>query len=180
MRLAFVVLIGTLCACSRSAPEASATNASAEDVARQVRPATNEPATMTPGKWTSKVTIVGVQVPGATAAEQDQMRGKVSEERDYCLSPEEAKKPKENFFAGNHDECRYDHFTMAGGKIDAAMRCSHGTLTQLVNFSGSYSPDSYQLAMDSKVVGGATEMTGMSMSMRVDSRRIGECGAKAD
>ena len=34
------------------------------------------------------------------------------------LTPEEAKKPKEDFFAGN-DKCRYDHFRMGDGKIDA-------------------------------------------------------------
>ena len=179
MRTAFVVLFGALCACSKSAPEVTATNASVEDVAKQVRAATTEPAYMAPGKWTSKVTIVSMHVPGASAAEEGQMRGRVSDERHYCLSPEEAKKPNENFFAGNQNECRYDRFTMGGGKIDAAMRCTHGTLTQLVNFNGSYSPNSYQLAMDSKVVGGANDMSGMSMSMRVESKRIGECSAKS-
>jgi len=174
----FVVLIGALCACSKSGPEVTATNASTEEVAKQVRAATYETAYVTPGKWVLKVTIASMHVPGASAAEEGQMVGRVSEERDYCLSPEEAKKPKENFFTGNPNECRYDHFTMGGGKIDAAMRCTHEKLTQLVNFNGSYAPDSYQLAMDSKVVGGPSEMSGMSMTMRVDAKRVGECSAK--
>src|SRR5262252_6291929 len=120
---------------------------------------------MTPGKWVSKVTIASMNVPGAPAEMTNEMRGRVSEERDYCLSAEEAKKPNENFFAGNQHECRYDHFTMDAGKIDAAMRCTHEKMTQLVTFKGSYAPDSYQLAMESKVVGGPSEMSGMSMSM---------------
>ena len=44
---------------------------------------------------------------------------------DYCLTPEQAKRPQGKFFneqAANN--CRYDHFTMGGGKIDAAMRCN--------------------------------------------------------
>jgi carboxypeptidase C (cathepsin A) len=68
---------------------------------------------------------------------------------------------------------------MSGGKIDATMRCTHEQMTQLVNFKGTYSPEAYQLAMDSKVEGGPREMTGMSMSMKVDAKRVGECSAKA-
>ena len=34
------------------------------------------------------------------------------------------KRPKEDFFAGKNNQCRYDHFNMGGGKIDAAMRCA--------------------------------------------------------
>lgn len=165
-----------LTACNKSG-QVSATNASAEDVAKQVQEAGLE-TSVKPGKWVSKVTILGMHVPGAPAGMEDQMRGRTSEERDYCLTPEQAKKPGENFFAGNEGECRYDHFTMGGGKIDAAMHCAHEGMTQAVEMKGTYSPESYQMAMDSKVSGGPSEMAGMSMSMRVEAKRVGECTAK--
>ena len=52
------------------------------------------------------------------------------------------KRPKEDFFAGKNNECRYDHFTMGGGKIDAAMHCGgkHGE-SQVMQMAGTYSPD---------------------------------------
>ncbi|MBV8908215.1 MAG: DUF3617 domain-containing protein [Sphingomonas sp.] len=169
--------LAALTACNKS-PTVDAKNATPEEVAKQVRASGVETAFVTPGEWTSKVTIVSMHVPGAPPAMEAQMKGRGSEERNYCLTPEEAKKPNENFFAGNQNECRYDHFTMGGGKIDAAMRCTHEKMTQLVTFNGSYAPNSYQVAMDSKVVGGSSEMAGMAMSMRVDAKRVGECSPK--
>ena len=169
----------TLTACNKS-PTVDAKNATPEEVAKQVSAAGGEGVYVAPGKWTSKVTIESMHVPGAPPAMEAQMKGRGSEERNYCLTPEEAKKPKENFFAGNKNECRYDHFTMGGGKIDATMRCTHEKLTQVVNFKGNYSPKTYQLAMDTSVAGGSGEMAGMSMSMRVDAKRVGECSSKPE
>ena len=43
---------------------------------------------------------------------------------EHCLTPEDAKQPKEEILRRQGQRnCRYDHFTMGGGKIDAAMRC---------------------------------------------------------
>ena len=43
----------------------------------------------------------------------------------HCIKPEDVKKPKEDFF-GADKSCRYDHFTMGGGKIDIQMVCNAG------------------------------------------------------
>ena len=166
-----------LAACNKG-PEVHEKDASVTEVAQKVRQAGGDQSFVRPGLWQSKVTINKVEVPGAPPEMAAAMQGKTSEERTYCLTPEEAKKPNENFFAGNRDECRYDHFTMSGGKIDAAMRCTHEQMTQQIDFAGSYTPDAYQMAMDTKVAGGPREMAGMSMSMRVESKRVGECSAK--
>jgi hypothetical protein len=95
-----------------------------------------------------------------------------------CLTPEDVKRPKEDFFAGKNNECRYDNFTMGGGKIDAVMHCGKGGATQTMQMAGTYSPDSYQMQMASKVESGKGEMGAMSMQMRVEANRIGECPAK--
>jgi len=175
--LLIAVAAATLGACNRE-PKVDAKDATPEEVAAKVKEAGMDQITIRPGLWQSKVTINKVEVPGAPPEMAAAMQGKTSEERTYCLTPEEAKKPNENFFAGNRDECRYDHFTMSGGKIDAAMRCTHEQMTQQIDFAGSYTPDAYQMAMDTKVAGGPREMAGMSMSMRVESKRVGECSAK--
>ena len=51
------------------------------------------------------------------------------------------KKPKEDFFAGKNSECRYDHFTMGGGKIDAMMHCGKEGHGQTMRMAGTYSSD---------------------------------------
>ena len=72
-----------------------------------------------------------------------------------CLTPEDVKRPREDFFAGKNNECRYDHFTMGGGKIDAAMHCGgkHGE-SQAMQMAGTYSPESYQMQTSMKMDGG--------------------------
>jgi len=64
---------------------------------------------------------------------------------------------------------------MAGGKIDAAMRCSHEGVTQLMEMAGTYSPDRYTMRMTSTMKGMPGPAGEMRMRMRVDAERVGEC-----
>ena len=99
-------------------------------------------------------------------------------DRETCLTPEDVKRPKEDFFAGKNNQCRYDHFTMGNGKIDAVMHCGKGDSAQVMQMAGTYSPDSYQLQMSMKASAARGEASGMAMKMRVESRRVGECGSQ--
>jgi outer membrane receptor for ferric coprogen and ferric-rhodotorulic acid len=95
-----------------------------------------------------------------------------------CLTAEDVKRPKEDFFAGKGNECRYEHFTMGGGKIDAAMHCgSKPGGSQVMQMAGTYSPESYQMQTSMKMEGRETPQGAISMSMRVEAQRIGECKA---
>jgi len=67
---------------------------------------------------------------------------------------------------------------MGGGKIDAAMRCGDKEATQVMQMAGTYSPDSYQMQTSMKMERGAGPAGGMSMTMRVEAKRVGECSAK--
>ncbi len=90
-----------------------------------------------------------------------------------CLTAEQAKRPKEDFFAGSNKNCRYDHFNMGGGKIDAVMQCTGEGMTQTMAMQGTYGPDAYQMRMSMKADSGPAG--GMTMKMRVDAKRVGEC-----
>jgi len=79
---------------------------------------------------------------------------------------------KEDFFAGTNKNCRYDHFNMGGGKIDAVMKCTEEGMAQTMTMAGTYSPDTYQMTMAMKSEGGAAAASGMSMKMRVDAKRV--------
>jgi hypothetical protein len=161
-----------LAACG-SKPAVNEKNASVEQVSEKVREASNEQGFIRPGKWQSTVTIDQMEMPGMPPEVASQMKKMVAERHttNSCLTPEEAKQPKENFFSGN-DQCRYEHFTMGNGKIDAEMRCEQGGSAQLMQMQGTYSPDSYRMHMTAR---GGPAGTAMTMQMSVEAKRVGEC-----
>jgi hypothetical protein len=175
-----LIAVGAMSACSKSEPDVSARNASVAEVAEQVRGATSEPGFIKPGKWLSSVTMEDVSAPGMPPQVREQMQGMLAQRQAYesCLTPEDAKRPKEDFFVSKDSSCRYEHFTMGDGKIDARMNCSHEGMKQVMTLNGSYSPDTYKMTMDTKMEGGPESMAGMSMRMRVDAKRVGECEAR--
>jgi hypothetical protein len=98
---------------------------------------------------------------------------------DQCLTPEEARRPGGEFFTGKESkDCRYERFTMAGGKIDAAMKCTVEQATQTMTMKGAYTADTYNMQMSMKAEGGEGYDAGMTMRMRVDAKRVGECTGK--
>jgi hypothetical protein len=171
-----------LAACNKQ-PEVKATNASPEEVAQKMSAAGGGQSFVRPGLWQSKVTIEQVDMPGMPpeiAKRMNQtMAGKQPNEYSSCLTNEDVKRPKEDFFAGKNHQCRYDHFTMGGGKIDAVMRCkAEGGAQQTMELKGAYSADSYQMQMTTKAESADPDEGGMAMRMRVDAHRVGECTAK--
>lgn len=153
-------------------------NASVEDVANKVREVSKAEGTIRPGKWQSTMTIEDMSMPGMPPEAQAQMKKMVAQQRvtESCVTPEEAANPNPKMFAGN-DQCRYDHFKMGGGEIDAAMHCSQQGMSQQMTMNGTYGPDSYAMHMTSSTRGGPADET-MSMKMKVEAKRIGECTPK--
>jgi Protein of unknown function (DUF3617) len=176
--LAFILPLAA--ACNRE-PEVSATNASVAEVAEKVADARGSDSFVRPGKWQSRVQIEEFSLPGAppeaaSAMRNIQQRQQVAES---CLTAEQAKRPKEDFFAGSNKNCRYDHFTMGGGKIDAVMKCTDKGMGQTMAMQGTYAPESYQMNVSMKAQGGPRPSEGMTMKMRIEAKRIGECDKKA-
>ena len=167
-----------LAACD-SGPTVDVDNAKPSEVAEKMRDAVGQETFVRPGKWLSTVTIQDMTVPGMppefAAKMKEQMAG--SRQVESCLTPDEAKRPKGDFFAGDKN-CTYDHFTMGGGKIDAAMRCNHGGMAQSMTMQGSYSPDRYQMTMATKSEGEGPQ-AGTVMKMHVDAKRVGDCAEPA-
>jgi hypothetical protein len=178
-RLLLLACCFALAACDRE-PEVSATNASAEDVAEQVADAGGSDSFVRPGKWQSRVEIEQFELPGAPPEVASAMRNmrKSAQVHENCLTAEDARRPKEDFFAGENKNCRYDRFTMGGGKIDAVMRCTGEGMAQTMAMQGTYGPDAYRMRMSLKADAGTGPEGGMTMTMRVDARRVGECDGK--
>ena len=155
-------------------------NASVEQVAKAIAGASSE-TRFTPGRWETSVTVTGIDAPNlpphALAGAQAAM-GKAHLVA-TCLSPEDAAHPEKNFFNRDVKTCRYDHFTMGGGKIDAALTCG-GPAAGLasapqssVKMAGTYDPTHYNMTMATRAEqgpGGA-----MTINMAMTSHLAGAC-----
>ena len=169
-----------LAACSKG-PTVSATNASGEEVAAQVKASGMDSQFVSPGHWQMTMTVAEMTIPGLPPQMAEKMKSHMGQSKvhESCLTPEQVKRPREDFFAGGDKGCRYDHFTMGGGKIDALMKCSGDTGARTMTMTGTYSPDAYHMAIASTGAGApGNPMAGMSMKMEMDAKRTGECTGK--
>ena len=185
MTRAIILLPLLMLAACDSGPSVTATNASIDEVAQKVEAARLNETFFRAGKWTVKASIDDIQVPGMPAGLAAQMkeRGRAMPGATSCITDADARKPAADFFTGNKS-CKYDHFTMGNGKIDARMRCGIAGGTQLTTMTGSYGPESYRMAMTTAMENpsqsSAHGMEGMTMKLSVEGKRIGACDAASD
>ena len=182
MTKAIILLPFLMLAACDSGPSVTATNASLEEVADKVEAARQDSNFLRPGKWLTKASVDEISVPGMPAelAAQMKQRGRDMPGTESCITEADRRKPNADFFTGNKT-CKYDHFSMGGGKIDGRMRCGAGGGTQLTAMTGTYGPDSYAMAlstvMENPAQGASSGMAGMTMKLSVEGKRIGECDA---
>lgn len=184
MRTAVCVIACIVClsACNKG-PTVELHNATTQQVAQAVTKSgvINSDTMVQPGLWKSKTIIQEMNMPGIPPQYLARMKQSMAEHRNesssHCIKPEDVKKPKEDFF-GADKTCKYDHFTMGGGKIDMAMVCHQEVSTMNMKVSGTYTPTTYSI--DTSMTGSGGHENGMSMKMHVDSERVGDCTGKED
>ena len=176
-RFALTLPLIALAACG-SEPEVKMENASVGEVAKEMRE-TGREAFVNPGKWQQVVTLVSIDAPGMPPEAKSMMQQAMEKAQvhEVCLTPDQAKSPKEDFFTGADQNCRYEHFNWGAGKIDLKLNCKHPNASQTMVLVGDYQPDSYSMTMTA-TNGGKTAMEQMVMTMKVDARRLGACDGK--
>jgi len=176
MTRTIILLPFVLLAACGSKGEVKATNASVEEVANKVAAAQSSGNFLHAGKWSIKGSVVEVSMPGMPAAMAEQMkqRSQAMSATEQCMTEEQVRKPGPGFFTAVKN-CRYDHFTMSGGKIDAKMNCTSPQGVQSATMIGDYTPETYRMDMvtSMKVEGSP----GMTMKLHAEGKRIGECDA---
>lgn len=127
-----------------------------------------------PGRWEVRMQIKTFDIPGIPAEMKGMMQKQMGKLQSVatCLTPEEAAKPRGEFFQPGNDDCTYNNFSMEGGRIDASMACTQQGMTQDMRMQGTYSEDAYDIAIQTK---GEMQGKPMSMEMAITSRRVGEC-----
>lgn len=153
----------------------TASNESVSDVAKKVSEAGLK---FNPGKWESTMKFVKLEMEGMPPEAQAMMGKMLGKDRTFssCLSKEEAEKPDAKFFGQADERCKYDNFTMGGGKIDAKLTCKADQGMQIMTMKGSYTPDTYEMTMS--VDGKGPEGKTMSMQMALSAKHSGACTDK--
>ena len=131
--------------------------------------------TLQPGEWEMKMEVVNVAAEGLPAGMVEGMKKSAGKTTRTCMTPEEAKGPKDDLFAGDKSgNCKSEGFSWSGGRIKGKIICGDqsGAGKTVMTMDGSYQPQRIDLTMKSE-----TDVAGkpMTMEMRVSGRRIGEC-----
>jgi hypothetical protein len=162
----------------------TAQNATTAEVAQKVKDSgIADGGFVSPGRWQMTMTVNSMSMPGLPPEVAKRMQDSTGKPHafEHCVTEEEAKKPKEDFFAGNEAKsCRYDSFNLGGGKIDMVMHCdAPGGSKQVMKMNGTYSADAYRMTIASNVEGQAgSPVKGMTLNATVDARRLGVCTGK--
>lgn len=165
-----------LAACNKE-PSVSIDNASADEVARQVKQSGVAEALMKPGKWEYQMTMVDLSAPGMPPARVAQMKQMMSQTKvtDRCVTADDIKK-MDAAMGDVPKNCTFDHYEIGGGKIDGKMHCTNAGMTQETRISGTYTQDSSDVTAINTNSGSTNPMGNMTMTMNMKGKRVGDCG----
>ena len=182
MRFVSFALVATfaLAACDKG-PQVDLTNATPAEVAKAMKDSGATRTMVRPGKWSSTVAVLEMNSPGMPPEMQAQMKAQLGQPRtvEACLTADQVDNP-ERMIGAVPASCRYDRYTMGNGKMSGKMRCETNGMVQEMSVAGTYSDDAYSLTIDNKTTVPQGAVAGqpasnMSMKMKVDSKRLGEC-----
>lgn len=170
LAVATAIAVLSLAACKKDSVVAK--DESAASVAKKVQASNIKPL---PGRWESSMKFEKMDLPNLPPQAKEAMNKqmKVAQTFASCLTPEEANKPNGSFFQKGAENCNYEHFVMADGKIDAAMTCKERNTEVKMTMAGSYSESNYDIQVKSQ--GEMQPGMPMSVEMSIASRRTGDC-----
>jgi hypothetical protein len=160
----------SLAGCKKEAVVAK--DESVESVAKKVEAAGLKPR---PGRWEMTMKMNKMDIPNMPPQAKEAMNKQmnVTQTAASCLTQEQVDKPGGAFFGQGNEDCKYDHFAMADGKIDAAMTCAQQGTQLKMTMAGAYTETNYDIAVTSK--GEIQKGMPMEIEMAINARRTGEC-----
>jgi Protein of unknown function (DUF3617) len=170
--LSVLALALTSCGSKRSV---DAKNESVWSVNRKIAASGMKPL---PGRWESRLKIARLDMGKMPPEAAQMMQKSLGVERVFtsCLTPEQVNRPNAGFFQQNASSCKYDHFSMADGKIAGTMRCDNGRGPASMTMSGTYDESNYNISVSSQAQLGAG--LPMNMTMAIAAHRTGACDGK--
>lgn len=175
--LMLAVITAGLSACNDKPGDKTGVIAATDAMSRDEVKAQVDKVQLKPGQWEGRFTVQAIDMPGAPAGTQDQMKSMMSKAAHrYCVTPEQAANPGGDMFAGqDNKDCTYGGFDAKDGKVQGQLSCKSQGGTMNATLSGAYAPETYAMDMDMKMAGGPNGMT-MAMTARSEGKWIGpEC-----
>ena len=173
----FACLSLMLAGCHNQA-SVEAKDASAQTVANKVAASGIKP---NPGRWEATMKFEQIDFSGVPANLRDAVRQSLGQTQTFakCLTQAEADKPEAGFFQNGADDkaCRYDNFSMAGGRLDATYTCSHDGSKETISMEGTYSADAYDVHTK---MSGTADGKPMKMAVAMSAKRTGQCKGDED
>lgn len=128
-----------------------------------------------PGKYSVKMELVKVDIPGAPQQMLDAMGTMMNNSFEYCLTPEEAGKGfEESLTEGQDENCSIDKFELTGNDVDMAMSCSgEGQGDMQMTMKGTVSPTRSEI--DVVTSGTLPQLGEANMEMSMVQERVGDC-----
>lgn len=169
-RIALVSVTALLAACGQEPAKQPPAKAAVETAAA------DQPQ---PGQYRVTMTVNAISIPGMSSAMAEKskvMFGGTGQISDFCLTPEQAKKGREEFTKySTEGNCDYERFSARDGKIDGVMVCQTGQgMSARTEMSGTFTKNQSDLTLktESRVPGTSG---GMTMNSRIVMERIGDC-----
>lgn len=126
-----------------------------------------------PGLYRATITMTGIDVPGMGANMQGHGGG-MTTTSESCLTPADVEQGFEEMMKRGQDgSCRYEKFTVAGGKLDAVMLCQTGQGEARMEMKGTATPTGSDFDASMKM-----DLDGMgngTMRFSAKHERIGDC-----
>jgi hypothetical protein len=186
MRHAILMPLSALALAACGGSDVSLTNASPEEVAKQVDAAGG--VRFRPGKWEMTVQTLAVDIPGLDGAMKKQMTEmmlKKVQTSTQCITAKQAKSPPAEVIARSQGRCKYENFEMDGGRIDGTLVCpaqgqesAMGGGAMKMRVAGTFDAESFAIDNDME----ATAANGPAMKIKAKSsgKRIGDCTAEEE
>lgn len=173
-RLALLVPVLLLAACD-SKPEVSMENATPEQVAAEMKKSGVAEDLRKPGQWSTTMTVAQIEAPGMPPEALKQMQAMMGSGKtdQRCVTAEELKQV-DSFIGQNNANCVFDHYRVAGGKIDGKATCKSGAVKQLMEMNGNFTENSSDMTIRSETSGGPPGQN-MTVTMNIKSKRLGDC-----
>lgn len=126
-----------------------------------------------PGLYRATITMTGIDIPGMGPEMAGHGSG-MTTTQENCLTPDDVAGGYEEMMKQGQDgSCRYEKFTVAGGKLDAVMLCRTDEGEARMEMAGTVTPTgsefdaTMQMNLDGKGNG--------SMRFSTKHERIGDC-----
>ena len=161
----------SLAACKKEAVVAK--NESVEEVGKKVAASAIKPL---PGRWESNMKLDKIELPNMPPQAKQMFAKQLGVTQTFasCLTPAQVDQPGAGFFQKGGDDCKYDRFVMADGRIDAEMSCKGPAATPIrMTMQGAYTPSDYTIVVNTQ--GEMQPGMPMTMAMTINSRRTGDC-----